>query len=115
LCALDGATPRAMRPEDVTREALAGTDAHCVEALDMFCGILGSAAANLAVTLGARGGVYVGGGIVPALGTAFDRSSFRARFEAKGRYRGYVAAMPTYVITATHPGLRGVACALPRH
>lgn len=115
LCALDGATPRAMRPEDVTREALAGTDAHCVEALDMFCGILGSAAANLAVTLGARGGVYVGGGIVPALGTAFDRSSFRARFEAKGRYRGYVAAMPTYVITATHPGLRGVACAFPRN
>lgn len=109
LCALDGATPRELRPEDVTRDALAGTDAHCVETLDMFCGILGSAAANLAVTLGARGGVYVGGGIVPALGAAFDRSSFRARFEAKGRYRDYVAAMPTYVITATHPGLRGVA------
>ncbi len=109
LCALDGATPRELRPEDVTRDALAGTDAHCVETLDMFCGILGSAAANLAVTLGARCGVYVGGGIVPALGAAFDRSSFRARFEAKGRYRDYVAAMPTYVITATHPGLRGVA------
>jgi glucokinase len=109
LCALDGATPRELRPEDVTRDALAGTDAHCVETLDMFCGILGSAAANLAVTLGARGGVYVGGGIVPALGAAFDRSSFRARFEAKGRYRDYVSAMPTYVITATHPGLRGVA------
>ena len=39
----------------------------------------------------------------------------RDRFEAKGRYRGYVAAMPTYVITATHPGLRGVACAFPRN
>lgn len=112
LCALDGATARTLRPEDVTREALAGADAHCVEALDMFCGILGSAAANLVLTLGARGGVYVGGGIVPALGEAFDRSPFRARFEAKGRYRGYVEGIPAYVVTATHPGLRGVAQAL---
>jgi len=109
LSALDGAPPRPLAPEDITREALAGTDARCVETIEMFCGILGTAAANLAVTLGARGGVYIGGGIVPALGAAFDRSPFRARFEAKGRYRDYMSAIPTLVITARNPALRGVA------
>jgi hypothetical protein len=62
--------------------------------------MLGTAAANLAVTLGALGGIYIGGGIVPRLGTWFDRSRFRSRFEDKGRFSRYVAGIPTYVITA---------------
>jgi glucokinase len=116
VCALDGRTRRELSQEDITREALAGSDPACMEVLELFCGILGTASANLAVTLGARGGVFIGGGIVPALGSAFDRSPFRARFEAKGRYRDYVAAIPTYVITAENPALRGVAqvLAIPR-
>lgn len=109
ICAIDGRSRRPLSQEDITREALAGSDPACVEVLDLFCGILGTASANLAVTLGARGGVYIGGGIVPSLGAAFDRSAFRARFEAKGRYRDYMAAIPTYVITAENPALRGVA------
>lgn len=109
VCALDGVTRPALTQEAITRAAIEGTDPHCAEVLDLFCGILGTAAANLAITLGARGGVYIGGGIVPSLGYAFDRSKFRARFEAKGRYRDYMAAIPTYVITATNPALRGVA------
>ncbi len=112
VCALDGRMRRPLSQEDITREAIAGSDPTCVEVLDLFCGILGTASANLAVTLGARGGVYIGGGIVPSLGPAFDRSVFRARFEAKGRYRDYMAAIPTYVITAENPALRGVAHAL---
>src|SRR5581483_10397967 len=55
------------------------------EALDVFCGILGTFAGNIAVTLGALGGIYIGGGVVPRLGEFFARSSFRQRFEAKGR------------------------------
>lgn len=97
----------------VTEAALAGHDPLSREALDLFCAFLGTAAGNLALTLGAQGGVYIGGGIVPRLGEAFDRSPFRARFEAKGRFRLYMAAIPVYVITArASPALRGAAVAL---
>ncbi|MBX9630751.1 MAG: glucokinase [Burkholderiales bacterium] len=109
LCTIDGAAPPALTPEEIARRGMNGAEPVCVEALEMFCGILGSAAANLCVTLGARGGVFIGGGIVPSLGSWFDQSPFRARFEQKGRFRTYVAAVPTYVITARNPALRGVA------
>ena len=78
----------------------------------MFCAALGTAAGNLAITLGARGGVYIGGGIVPKLGDYFERSSFRARFEHKGRFSSYLAGIPTFVILADYPALRGLAVAL---
>ncbi len=73
---------------EITQRALAGTDPLCKETLDVFCGLLGTAAGNLAVTLGAFGGLYIGGGIVPRLGEYFDRSPFRARCEDKGRFSG---------------------------
>jgi glucokinase len=78
----------------------------------MFCALLGTAAANLAAVLGARGGVYIGGGIVPKLGGYFERSAFRTRFEDKGRFRAYVSTIPTYVILAETIALRGLATAL---
>lgn len=109
LCALDGATASQLSPEQITAAALSGEDLRCRETLDLFCAILGTAAANLVVTLGARGGCYVGGGIVPRLGEYFVRSPFRARFETKGRFSGYVSAVPTYVILAPSPALRGLA------
>jgi glucokinase len=112
---LDG-QPEATPPRtaaQVTAAALANQDPHSREALDLFCAFLGTAAGNLALTLGAQGGVYIGGGIVPRLGEAFDRSPFRARFEAKGRFRAYLAAIPVYVIAArASPALRGAAAAL---
>jgi glucokinase len=74
--------------------------------------VLGTAAANLAITLGARGGVFIGGGIVPKLGGYFDSSPFRARFEHKGRFSAYLAAVPTCVITEEYPALLGLAAAL---
>ena len=97
----------------VGQHALAGDDAQCVEALDLFCAFLGVVAGNLALTLGARGGVYIGGGIVPRLGEAFMRSRFRACFEDKGRFRSYLEAIPVYVIDAVaSPALLGAARAL---
>lgn len=75
----------------------------------MFCAMLGTVAGNLALTLGARGGVYIAGGIVPKLGTVFDRSRFRERFEAKGRFQPYLSAIPTYVIERPVPALLGAA------
>ncbi len=112
LAELDGRKPEAITPGEITRRALAGTCPHCLEVQELFCAALGTAAGNLAITLGARGGVYIGGGIVPRLGDFFDRSAFRARFEAKGRFSDYLAAIPTWVITANNPALRGAAAAL---
>ncbi len=114
LCEVDGITPSpAATPADVTRQALDASSPICLEALQMFCGFLGSVAGNLALTLGAQGGVYIGGGIVPRLGAWFDTSPFRARFEAKGRFRDYLASIPTFVIDANvAPSLAGAARAL---
>jgi glucokinase len=97
---------------EITRRALAASDAVCVETLDAFCAMLGTAAANLAVTLGALGGIYIGGGIVPRLGDTFDRSRFRQRFEDKGRFSAYLAQIPTWVITAENATFHGVSAIL---
>jgi glucokinase len=100
---------------DIVAGALEAGDALCVEVLECFCGMLGGAAANLAVTLGAVGGVFIGGGIVPRMGEWFARSPFRARFEAKGRFSGYLSAIPTYVIVTPNPAFHGVAAILSEH
>ena len=114
VCKLDAdAGFTRLSASEVSQRALAGLDGHCVEALDLFCGFLGNVAGNLALTLGARGGVYIGGGIVPRLGEAFARSRFRACFEDKGRFRAYLEAIPVYVIQSkVSPALLGVARAL---
>ena len=114
LCAADGVPERALgNAAEVTEAALAGRLPQAVEALNHFCALLGSVAGNLALTLGARGGVFIGGGIVPRLGDGFDRSPFRQRFEAKGRFSAYLQAIPVWVITSRQsPALMGAARAL---
>ncbi|MDB5961843.1 MAG: glucokinase [Massilia sp.] len=97
---------------DITRQALAGSGAAAVRTVNCFCGVLGSVAGNVALTLGATGGMYIGGGIVPRLGPLFAASSFRRRFEDKGRLSGYLARIPTYLITEQYPALVGVAAML---
>ncbi len=107
-----GLSPVVQAAPEITRRALDGTDLVCAEALEAFCAMLGTAAANLAVTLGATGGVYIGGGIVPRLGAYFERSPFRARFEDKGRFRDYLRAIPTFVVTAEHATFMGASAIL---
>ncbi|WP_296000725.1 glucokinase [Rugamonas sp.] len=107
------APPRAA-PEIVER-GLAGADAVCVETLDVFCDMLGTVAGNVALTLGAKGGIYIGGGIVPRMGGFFERSGFRARFESKGRFSDYLAQIPTFVITEEYPALIGMSAMLSAH
>jgi glucokinase len=97
---------------EISRRGLAGECALCEQVIETFCGMLGCVAGNLAVTLGAQGGVYIGGGIVPRLGERFGRSCFRQRFEQKGRFAGYLAQVPTYVITAEYPAFLGVSAVL---
>lgn len=105
--------PPPAQPAEVVAAALQHGEPHCSEAVDLFCAFLGTAAGNLALTLGARGGVYIGGGIVPRLGSAFDLSPFRRRFEDKGRFAAYLASIPVQLIVADEPpALRGAARAL---
>ena len=114
LCQADGVAPGGVAsPAGVSEAALQAGHPQALEALHIFCAMLGSVAGNLALTLGARGGVYIGGGIVPQLGTWFEGSPFRARFEAKGRFRGLLADIPVWVITSRQsPALMGAARAL---
>lgn len=105
----------ALAPPEIVERALSGADALSVDAVDCFCGMLGTVAANLAVTLGAQGGVYIGGGVVPRLGAYFADSPFRARFEKKGRFSDFTARIPTWVITAPFPALTGAAAILAEH
>jgi glucokinase len=80
----------------------------------MFCEMLGTIAGNPAVTLNARGGIYIAGGIVPKLGPGFAASGFRARFEEKGRMRALLESIPTYVITHEFPAFLGLAALLTK-
>ncbi|WP_300337736.1 glucokinase [Accumulibacter sp.] len=109
---VDGRACEALTPAEIVARALANEDVQCSAVVDTFCAMLGSMAGNLALTLGARGGVYIGGGIIPRLGDLFDRSAFRARFETKGRFAAYLAAIPTYVMLSPTPALLGAAHAL---
>ncbi len=103
------ADPDLPTAKEIAARARAGTCRRSSAAVATFCGLLGAAAGDLALTLGARGGVYIAGGIVPKLGPAFDAERFRRRFEAKGRLGAYLAPIPTYVVTAAEPALLGLA------
>ena len=89
-----------------------GRDALCSQTLDLFCALLGGFAGNVALTLGARGGLFIGGGIAPRFAERFLASAFRERFEAKGRFRAYLAAIPTPLIIDTLAALTGAALAI---
>ncbi len=115
LAERNGIDAPARTAAEIVACALEDKDALCLEVLECFAGMLGGAAANLAVTLGAFGGIFIGGGIVPRIAQWFATSPFRARFEAKGRFSDYLAAIPTYVIMTPNPALRGVSTILSEH
>lgn len=93
---------------EITAAAKRGDNAIAVSAVDVFLAMLGGFAGNVALTYGALGGVYIGGGIVPRLAWRITDSTFRERFEAKGRFQQYLSEIPTYLITAENPTLFGV-------
>jgi glucokinase len=99
--------PKQIAPADVVAHA-SGRDAIARETLNLFFSMLGTVAGDLALTFGARGGVYLGGGILPRVRDMLQRSHFRERFEAKGRLQPYLARIPAYLITAEAPALRGL-------
>jgi glucokinase len=97
VCQLRGEKARRMGLKALLAHGCAARDANCSRALAMFCGLLGDLAGQVALTLGAGGGVVIAGEIVDSLGDWFARSPFRRRFEARGRYRDTLRAIPTVV------------------
>jgi glucokinase len=104
----------------ITQAALDGTDALCVQALELFCTIYGAAAGNVALQFKATGGIFIGGGIAPKIRTALQRPAFRQAFLAKGRLQDLLEVIPVQVILNEKTGLLGAArcaalqAALPR-
>jgi len=111
LCEIEAAVPACVRPDQVPVLARSG-DRLARSAVILFCGLLGAAAGDLALTLGARGGVLIAGGIAPGLLPELAAGEFRRRFEAKGRFQSYLAAIPTRVILHPHAALVGAGRAL---
>ncbi len=98
---------------EITAWALQNKDPLALQSIDMFAGFLGSVTGDLALTLGARGGVYLGGGIVPRWLGWFETSQLRERFEPKGRFKAYLKDIPVWVINAAEsPALLGAARSL---
>ncbi len=108
LATLGGETQPARPAAEIVAQAEAG-ERQANDTLALFFGLLGATAGSIAVTTGATGGVYLAGGILPRLEEQLQRSSFRARFEAKGRMTPYLEAIPTWLITALHPAFKGLA------
>ena len=111
VAAVRGDAVEQLSAEEISRRALEAGSEHpsCIATLDTFCAMFGTFAGNLALTGGAGGGLFIAGGIAQKLGDFFARSRFRARFEAKGRFRAYMAAIATRLITAPYCALRGAA------
>lgn len=114
LATLSGAPAEPPGPEEISARAESGEEL-ARDALDQFFGFLGTTAGNLALTLGAHGGIFIAGGIIPRLREAFLRSPFRERFEGKGRYEEYMARIPAFLILDRVPAFKGLAAILDGH
>lgn len=112
VVAIDGIDAPKRDAAEITKAALDDACPIARMALDLFCAMLGTVAGNVALMFGARGGVYIAGGIAPRITDFMARSEFRSRFEHKGRFRSYLESIPSSIIVhpaATFVGLRTVA------
>lgn len=96
-------------PRVITAEGLAGRSAACREALRLFASLYGAAAGNLALHVLATGGVYLGGGIAPAIRPALSEGEFLEAFVSKGRFRELLRRIPVRVILDDKAALLGAA------
>ncbi|HUH23053.1 MAG TPA: glucokinase [Brevundimonas sp.] len=109
LAEIDGRETHIDDPAQITQEALEDMNSPCGATLARFCAILGAVAGDVALTMGARGGVYIAGGIAPRILPFLKASPFRERFERKGRFQPYMEAIPTKVILHKQAALLGAA------
>ncbi len=109
LCSRARAAPVHLKADDITAAAMAGGDAIAMRAVNLFCEILGRAAGDAVLATGARGGVYLGGGILPNIRGLFLQSAFAACFHDKGRMRYFLEGVPVRMIVGEHTALKGAA------
>ncbi|HEY0104796.1 MAG TPA: glucokinase [Rhizomicrobium sp.] len=109
LAEVSGRASQELRAADIA--ARHDSDTLCRDAVEMFCAIYGAVAGDFALLHGARGGVYIAGGIAAKIETILKASAFRARFEAKGRMAPYVRAIPTHLIVSEDTAFLGAASA----
>ena len=117
LSAMQDGSGARLEAHAITAQALKEPDSPAGRTLARFCAILGSIAGDVALLMGARSGVLLAGGILPAIADFLAASQFRARFEAKGRFRTYMSAIPTRLIVQDNAGMMGAAnllCELAR-
>jgi len=101
VCAVRGETAKTLSPAEISKGALEGTEEILVQTLGTFCSFIGSFAGNLALTYGAKGGIYMAGGILPRFSDFLKASAFEERFQSKGPMSKYVKDIPAYLIV--HP------------
>lgn len=109
LCTLESLDAVYDKPAEIVAAALDGQDSIALQTLNMFCEGIGSAAGNLALTLGAKGGIYIAGGVIPKFQDFFVKSDFRHKFEEKGRFVNYLKPIPVFLVTRSNLGLVGAA------
>lgn len=109
LADLAGTEAQDFTPADVSTKGLANDDALCREALETFCNILGSVAGDKALSLGAKGGVFLGGGIIPKIAQFIPQTQFLRRYQHKGPMAGYVGEIPVHMILNDTAALVGTA------
>lgn len=115
LCMINNEEKRSLPASHIIEHAIREKDVLCEQTIEVFCRMFGTVAGNLALTLGAKGGIYVGGGIIPRLGERFFASGFRKRFDNKGRFSDYLASIPVFVIMDTCAAFGGVSLLLDNH
>ncbi len=115
ICDVEGKEMQQYGPADITDNALTNNDALCVATLETFCALMGSFAGNLALTYGAKGGVYIAGGIVPRITDFIRSSAFSARFSEKGVMSDYVKDVPVYLISYEQVAFLGAAAWLAQN
>jgi len=108
LAAIEGRAPENVEAPEITSGALAGEEPY-LATVKRFAAMLGAAAGNFALAFGAQGGIYIAGGIAPSILPLLESGAFRARFEDKGRFRSYLAAIPTAVVVHTDLAFLGAA------
>jgi len=109
LCAIADCQACLTAPGAVTAAALDGSDAIARQALEVFCGLLGSTIGDMALAYGAHGGVYLAGGILPQIRDFLQGSSFVERYLNKGPMSEALARIPVKVVEHGQLGVIGAA------
>lgn len=108
VVASEGADRTFQTAEDITQAAEAG-DPFAVKAMEIFASALGRVAGDFALSVLARGGVYIAGGVTSHIADYLTEGSFRASFQAKAPHESLMASIPTYLVRHPNPALEGLA------